>query len=155
VTKTFKKGEILSKAILIATQAHHGQTDKGGQPYILHPLAVMGLLEDKDEELQAIAVLHDVVEDCKDVSWKSLEEEGMTERVIAALRLLTKQRGQTMDEYKAGVFSSVDAMKVKAADLTHNTDIRRLKGVTEKDFARMAAYQVFFWEIKQHLAAAQ
>jgi len=35
------KGEMLSKMITLATTAHHGQYDKGGRPYILHPLTVM------------------------------------------------------------------------------------------------------------------
>jgi len=39
-------------------------------------------------------------------------------------------------------------MRVKMADLRHNTDIRRLKGVTEKDIARIAKYQMFYMEIK-------
>ncbi len=145
-----KKGELLSKAILIATNAHSGQFDKGGNPYILHPLRVMSFLKDADEELQCIAVLHDVIEDTS-VTWKDLIEEGMTDRIIAGLRLLTKMPGQTYDEYKAGVLSSVDAMKVKMCDLRHNTDIRRLKGVSEKDIARMAKYHMFFMEIKSSL----
>lgn len=107
-----KKGELLSKAILIATNAHAGQFDKGGMPHILHPLRTMSYLKEDDEELQCIAVLHDVVEDTK-TTWKDLYEAGMTDRVIHALGLLTKMPGQTLEEYKEGIFSSVDAMKVK------------------------------------------
>jgi GTP diphosphokinase / guanosine-3',5'-bis(diphosphate) 3'-diphosphatase len=146
-----KKGELLSKAILIATNAHHGQFDKGGNPYILHPLAVMGLIEDADEELQSIAVLHDVIEDTK-VTWQDLKEAGMTDRIIVAVRLLTKMPGQTYEEYKEGVFSNVDAMRVKKADLTHNSDIRRLKGISERDIERMAKYHRFYLEIQSRLA---
>jgi len=47
--------------------------------------------------------------------------------------------------------SNPDAMKVKLADLTHNSDIRRLKGVTEKDIARMAKYHAFYLEITAKL----
>lgn len=46
-----KKGELLSKAIHLATNAHHGQFDKGGNPYILHPLTVLDLLNTNDELL--------------------------------------------------------------------------------------------------------
>jgi (p)ppGpp synthase/HD superfamily hydrolase len=145
-----KNGELLSKAIIIATNAHAGQFDRGGTPYILHPLRVMSYLEDADEELQCIAVLHDVVEDTS-VTWKDLIEAGMTQRIISALRLLTKLSGQTPDEYKAGVLSSVDAMKVKMCDLRHNSDVRRLKGVSEKDIARTAKYHMFYMEIKSVL----
>jgi GTP diphosphokinase / guanosine-3',5'-bis(diphosphate) 3'-diphosphatase len=145
-----KRGEMLSAAIHIATNAHHGQFDKGGNPYILHPFAVMGLLEVEDEELQCMALLHDVVEDTK-ITYNELREAGMSDRVIDGVRILTKQRGQSYEEYKELVFSSRDAMIVKTADLTHNTDIRRLKGVSPKDIERMAKYHVFFLEIKSKL----
>jgi (p)ppGpp synthase/HD superfamily hydrolase len=145
-----KRGEMLDKALLIATNAHHGQFDKGGAPYILHPLKVMHYLKSMDEELMCMALLHDVVEDTN-TTYVDLREAGMTERVIDALKLLTKQRGQTLSEYKEAIFSSPDAMKVKMADLRHNSDIRRLKGVTEKDLARMAKYHAFYLEIKARL----
>jgi (p)ppGpp synthase/HD superfamily hydrolase len=149
-----KKGEMLSAAILIATNAHAGQYDKGGKPYILHPLAVAALLDPvyRDEELyQVIAILHDVIEDTK-VTYQELRDAGISERAIDGIKSLTKIPGQTFEEYKEGVFSNIDAMIVKKADLTHNTDIRRLKGVTEKDFARMVKYQMFYFEITQKLA---
>jgi (p)ppGpp synthase/HD superfamily hydrolase len=145
-----KRGEMLSAAIHIATNAHHGQFDKGGNPYILHPFAVMGLLEVEDEELQCMALLHDVVEDTK-ITYNELRDAGMSDRVIEGVKILTKQRGQSYEEYKELVFSSRDAMIVKMADLTHNTDIRRLKGVSQKDIERMTKYHVFFLEIKSKL----
>ena len=141
-----KKGEMLSNAIKLATNAHAGQFDKGGVPYILHPLKVMHYLKSDDEELQCIAVLHDVVEDCN-VTWEDLEKEGMSVRVIHAVSLLTKIPGQSYIEYKNGVKSNNDAIRVKLADLRHNSDIRRLKGVTEKDLARIARYNVFYNEL--------
>lgn len=145
-----KRGEMLSAAIHIATNAHHGQFDKGGNPYILHPFAVMSLLEETDEELQCMALLHDVVEDTK-ITYNELREAGMSDRVIEGVKVLTKQRGQSYEEYKELVFSNRDAMLVKMADLTHNTDIRRLKGVAQKDIERMTKYHVFFLEIKSKL----
>lgn len=141
---------MLDKMLVIATNAHHGQFDKGGRPYILHPLRVMSYLKEDDEELQCIALGHDVIEDTK-VTYKDLRDAGISERVINGIWRLTKQPGQTYDEYKEGVFSSVDAMKVKLCDLRHNTDIRRLKGVTEKDIARIAKYQTFYLEIRARL----
>lgn len=137
---------MLSNAIKLATNAHAGQFDKGGMPYILHPLKVMHYLKSDDEELQCIAVLHDVVEDCS-VTWEDLEKEGMSVRVMLAVSLLTKIRGQSYTEYKNGVKSNNDAIRVKLADLRHNSDIRRLKGVTEKDLARIARYSIFYNEL--------
>lgn len=147
------RGELLSKAIHLATNAHHGQFDKGGNPYILHVLAVMNLLENPDEELQTIALLHDVIEDTS-TTFQDLRDGGFSERVVEAVGLLTKMPGQTYEEYKAGVFSNPDAMRVKAADLTHNSDIRRLKGISERDIQRMARYHQFFLEIQSRLKIA-
>jgi len=145
-----KRGTMLTNAILLAVQSHAGQYDKAGQPYALHPLKVMHYLKSDDEELQCIAVLHDVVEDC-DVSWDDLHAAGMSARVVDAVRALTKQRGQTYAEYKTAVFSNVDAMRVKLADLRHNTDIRRLKGVSDRDRERNVRYHEFAFEIQQRL----
>ena len=145
-----KKGELLGKVLVLATNAHAGQFDRGGKPYILHPLKVMHYLKTDDEELQCIALLHDVVEDT-DTSWKDLEAIGCTERVLNAVRALTKLPGQTYDEYKETVFANEDAMRVKLCDLRHNTDIRRLKGVTQKDIERIAKYNRFFLEIQAKL----
>ena len=147
-----KKGEMLSTAIHIATNAHHLQFDKGGKAYILHCFRVMDYLDSDDEELQCMALLHDVAEDTK-ITFQEMLQAGMTERVIAALRLVTKMPGQTYEEYKTGVLSSVDAMKVKKADLTDNSDIRRLKGITEKDIERTVKYQKFYMEIVSKLTS--
>ena len=141
-----KKGELLGNVLLLATTAHAGQFDRGGNPYILHPLKVMHYLKSDDEELQCIALLHDVIEDTK-TTWQDLRDIGCTDRIIAAVEALTKLPGQTYDEYKQGVFANTDAMKVKLCDLRHNTDIRRFKGISEKDILRLEKYNRFFLEI--------
>ena len=146
-----KKGEMLGKMIVIATNAHAGQFDKGGAPYILHPLRVMSFLKTDDEELQCMAVGHDVIEDTK-VTYKDLREAGISDRVITGIAALTKVPGETLEEYKERVFANPDAMRVKLCDLRHNTDIRRLKGVTQKDIERMAKYHTFYLEIQARLA---
>ncbi len=141
---------MLSTAIMIATQAHDGQFDKGGNPYILHPLAVAGLLQEIDEELQCIAILHDTIED-SDVTFLELRYAGLSERIISGITSLTKMKGESYEEYKEKVFANRDAMIVKMADLTHNSDIRRLKGVTEKDIKRLVKYNTFYIELKERL----
>jgi GTP diphosphokinase / guanosine-3',5'-bis(diphosphate) 3'-diphosphatase len=145
-----KKGELLAKMIVLVTNAHAGQFDKGGNPYILHALKVMHYTKSTDEEIQCIALAHDVIEDTQ-VTYHDLRELGMTDRIINGIRALTKQPGQTLEEYKAAVFANRDAMMVKSADLRHNSDIRRLKGVTERDVARIAKYMKFYSEIQQRL----
>lgn len=149
-----RKGEMLGRMIVIATNAHAGQFDKGGAPYILHPLRVMSFLKTDDEELQCIAVGHDVIEDTS-VTYQDLREAGISERVIAGIAALTKNPGETLGEYKARVMANPDAMQVKLCDLRHNSDIRRLKGVTEKDIARMSKYHTFYLEIQAKLVDRQ
>ena len=138
---------MLGKMLVIVTNAHAGQFDRGGAPYILHPLKVMHYLKSDDEELMVMALGHDVIEDT-DVTYADLREAGISERAIRGIAALTKLPGQTLAEYKVGVFANPDARRVKMADLRHNTDIRRLKGVTEKDIARMAKYHEFFMELQ-------
>lgn len=145
-----KKGELLGNVLVLATNAHAGQFDRGGTPYILHPLKVMHYLKSADEELQCIALLHDVIEDTK-TTWADLREIGCTVRILEAVSALTKMPGQSYDEYKQAIFDNVDAMRVKSCDLRHNSDIRRLKGITEKDIARNAKYNQFYIEIQARL----
>ena len=141
------KGEMLNKMLVLATNRHAGQFDKGGNPYILHPLKVMYYLKSDDEELQCIALAHDLVEDT-DTTFTELRELGFSERVIAGIDAVTKRRGETYEEYKARVKANPDAVDVKMCDLRHNSDIRRLKGVTEKDIARAAKYRAFYLELQ-------
>lgn len=145
-----KKGEMLGNALLIAANAHAGQFDKGGSPYILHPLKVMHYLKTDDEELQCIALLHDVIEDTK-TTWNDLTDVGMSLRVLAGVEALTKMPGESYDEYKNKVFANRDAMMVKTCDLRHNSDIRRLKGVAQKDIDRITKYNIFYLEIQERL----
>jgi len=141
---------ILAKAIHGAAASHIDQTDKGGRPYILHPLRMMMRLRTDDEELMAIAVLHDVVEDCG-VTFDDLREIGMTERVIAGVDALTKRPGETYEAFVDRAIANPDAILVKREDLRDNSDITRLKGVTEKDLARMQRYAKAYQRINDHL----
>lgn len=143
-------GEKLSKMIVLATNAHDGQFDKGGTPYILHPMKVMHYLKTDDIELQMIALGHDLLEDTS-VTVEQFQSLGFSERVISGIVALTKVKGKSYDQYKEQVMANVDAMRVKLADLRHNTDIRRLKGISEKDMRRMEKYNIFYTQIKEKL----
>ena len=145
-----KKGELLEKALHTMVNAHSGQFDQGGKPYAMHPLAVMALLDSDDEELQCIALLHDAVEDSK-LTFSEMHDIGFTDRIVTGVRDMTKMRGQTEDEYYENLKKNKDAILVKMADLTHNSDLRRLKGLRDKDIDRMIKYQKRFWELKQIL----
>ena len=141
----------LSKAIHLATVAHHGQFDKQGMPYILHVLAVMANLRNiEDEDLMCIAALHDVVEDTY-VTLEDLRNEGFSDRVVNTVSLLTKEEGYSEEGYLNGILSSKDAILVKLADLEHNMDIKRLKGIRDKDMARLQKYTKMYHTLKEAL----
>ena len=142
-----KKGEMLGKMIVLATNAHADQYDRAGQPYILHCLKVLHYTGSDDEEIQCIAVGHDIIEDT-DTTFDDLYEAGMTDRVVKAIARLTKMPGQSYQAYKQGVLECPDARMVKKADLKHNSDVRRLKGVTQKDIDRNGRYMQFYAEIE-------
>lgn len=146
-----KKGEMLDKMLVLAVTRHAGQFDRGGRPYILHTLAVMHKLRSDDEELNCIAVGHDIIEDTN-TTYTELREMGFSERVILGIKNLTKVPGESNEEYLDRVKSSQDSIRVKLCDLQHNSDIRRLKGVTEKDFARLQKYNRMYLELKIALA---
>ncbi|WP_340004255.1 hypothetical protein MHH52_20625 [Paenibacillus sp. FSL K6-0276] len=74
----------LTKAILIAAQAHDGQLDKGNNPYILHPLRL--LTKASTDRMRIVAVLHDVIEDT-DMTFEKLRYEGFEEEIVEASRL--------------------------------------------------------------------
>lgn len=136
--------KMLAKAITLAATGHEAQFDKAGRPYILHPLQVMyNLGPDADDELRCIAVLHDLLEDT-DYTIAYLLKLGFSQRVINALSLLNHQDGVDYDTYIRAIGTNIDATLAKLADLRHNSDITRMKGLTEKDFQRMQKYQKAF-----------
>lgn len=129
----------VERAIAIAAEAHAGQVDKAGAPYILHPLRVMLSLS-TDEERMA-GVLHDVCEDCPGWDFDRLRAEGFPEAVIAALRSLTKREGEDYDAFVRRAAADPIGRRVKRADLADNADLSRIAQPTEKDRARLEKYK--------------
>lgn len=129
---------ILEIAIQIATEAHKGQVDKGGKPYIEHPLRLMHNVDSLEEKI--VAVLHDVVED-SDITFSDLERAGVPNVCIEALKLLTHDKNVPYMDYIKQISTNPLARAVKLADLRDNSDLSRLKEVTEKDNERLSKYQ--------------
>lgn len=128
----------LEQAISLAVEAHSGQTDKGGAPYILHPLRVMMAMETDQERI--VALLHDVVEDSE---WTTLPQIEMQfgGRISAAVDALTKRQGEAYGAYLDRVKADDLARKVKLADLKDNSDLSRLgHPPTDADRKRMDKY---------------
>ena len=125
--------ELTNKAMKIAYAAHHGQTDYNGIPYIYHPIHLAEQME--DEVSCCAALLHDVVEDTN-VTMEDLEQE-FPEEVIAVLRLLTHEKDVPYFDYVRNIKSNPVAVKIKLADIAHNSDQTRCVGsdLTEKKLA--------------------
>ncbi len=128
----------LERAIEIAAKAHSGQLDKGGHPYILHPIRIM--LNVTTPQEQITAVLHDVIEDTE-ITAEDLLREGFSEEVVQAIQALTKKKGESrLDAAKRTVLNPI-ARVVKIADVTDNMDISRIAHPNEKDMARLQEYK--------------
>jgi (p)ppGpp synthase/HD superfamily hydrolase len=128
----------LEDAIMLAVEAHQGQRDKIGQPYILHPLRVMFRLDTEPERI--VGVLHDVIEDTKYTA-EDLRKMGHSEETIEALDCVTRREGESYETFVLRSKTNPIARKVKLADLEDNMDIRRMAGVTEKDMERLVRYR--------------
>lgn len=130
--------DILSTALRIAANAHEGQTDRAGKPYILHPLRVAMALSSDDEIVTAL--LHDVMED-SDYGEEELSRAGIPCHIMEALRLLTHDKAESYMDYVRRIKGNELARAVKIADLRHNSDLGRLPEITEKDVARAEKYK--------------
>jgi (p)ppGpp synthase/HD superfamily hydrolase len=134
-----EKLEIIAKRI--ATQAHQGQVDKAGQAYISHPEFVASQVTGDD--VKAVAWLHDVLEDTP-ITIADLRAEGLSETVIEAVAILTKQENESYETYLRRVAANPIAKAVKLADLKHNMDTTRLKTMDDKTRARLEKYKLAF-----------
>ena len=130
----------LERAITIAAEAHAGQKDRAGAPYILHPIRLM--IQMDSENVMMAAVLHDVVENSV---WTldDLRKEGYSNEVLNAVDSLTHRDKEREDywDYIKRAGSDPIALKVKLADLLDNLNPNRLNKVTEKDEKRFDRYR--------------
>lgn len=137
----------LERAIAIAAEAHRGQLDKAGQPYILHPLRVMLRVEGTSERMAAM--LHDVIEDTT-VTLTQLAAEGFPPEVLTAVEALTKMSGETRIDAAPRAAANTIARVVKLADNAENMDLSRIANPTPKDYARLEEYK----QVRKVLLAA-
>ena len=130
----------LERAIEIAVNAHKGVTDKGGNPYIVHPLRVMMSLKSGNEKI--VGVLHDVVEDAEDWDFERLKEEGFSEEVLDGLRSVTKtSEEEDYNEFVQRALTNEIGRAVKIADIRDNLDVTRIGELRQKDMNRLNKYK--------------
>jgi len=123
-------------AIKIAVDAHDGQLDKIGMPYILHPFAVMDAFELHELEERIVAVLHDILEDTL-VTVTDLLRVGIHPDLVTAVLAVTKQKGEELTAYYKRVRANPMALRVKYRDIEHNLSHRRQKYLPLRDQIRL------------------
>lgn len=130
--------EATKKAMKLCYEAHSGQLDRSGVPYVFHPIHLAEQMTDEDTTI--VALLHDVVEDTP-YTIQDLERMGFTEEVTQAISLMTHADGVPYLDYVAKIKENPVARAVKLADLAHNSDTSRLDAVDEKARARVEKYR--------------
>ena len=117
--------ELTNKALRLAYDAHQGQVDKSGTPYIFHPIH---LAEQMDDEISCCcALLHDVVEDTA-ITMEQLAGE-FPKEVIDVLKRLTHAEDVSYEDYVRAIRQNETAVKIKLADIAHNSDQTRVAGM--------------------------
>ena len=128
-------------ALELVVEKHKNQTDKAGNPYILHPLHVMENVNSKEGKI--VAILHDIIEDT-DITEDYLLKIGLSKRIVDAVVALTRSEDMDYQEYIKNLSSNPLAKEVKLADLEHNMDLKRLPTLEEKDLERNRKYQIAY-----------
>lgn len=136
--------ELTIRAMNLAYTAHHGQYDKGGVPYIFHPIHLAECMD--DEISTCVALLHDTVEDTE-VTLEQLAKL-FPKDVVDAVALLTHAEDVEYFDYVRAIKADPVAVKVKLADLAHNGDPKRIcnQGNAEKRRVKYAAARAILEE---------
>lgn len=117
--------DLIETAVTVAEIAHRGQFDKNGEPYLNHPIAVADLLPAEDIEGRVTALLHDVLED-SDMTPGVLSWMGIPAHIVDAVVDLTHAPMEPLETYWLRIRLNPLALRVKAADIEHNMDVKRM-----------------------------
>lgn len=131
----------LEGAIRLAAEAHEGQVDKSGEPYILHPLRVM--LAQEGELARIVGVLHDVAEDAKH-GWQDIHDMGFCPAILDAIDSVTRREGEDYFAYIERAQANPIGRVVKIADLKDNLDPRREPKHDPNRSKRMLKYEAAY-----------
>ena len=140
---------LVNKALIYAYDAHHGQLDYNGIPFIFHPLH---LAEQMDDEIACCAaLLHDIVEDT-DLTLEDLRKE-FPEEVVQIVSLLTHTDSAEYNyedyfTYIRAIKNHPIAKRIKLADIAHNSDQTRCTG------AGLPPERLEWWKQKYQKALA-
>ena len=129
--------ELREKAMQIAEKVHRNQVDKGGKPYISHPVRVEMMCSRQEDRL--VALLHDTVED-GDIASEYLLMVGFPQEVVDAVLSVSRKSGENYFDFIQRCKSNPIGRRVKICDLKDNMDVTRLNDLTEKDIERLKKY---------------
>lgn len=129
---------LTKKALKLCFEAHKEQVDKTGLPYVFHPFYLASQME--DEYTTVIALLHDVVEDTI-YTFEDLKIMGYPDEIIDALQYLTHKEKVPYMDYIKEIKKNKLAVKVKLADLKHNSDLTRLDVIDDYALRRTEKYK--------------
>lgn len=129
--------ELYDQALRISIKAHEGQKDKSGREYVMHPIRVAGRC--RNPKAKIVALLHDTIEDTA-ITTEYLLKQGFPEEIINGVLSVTKQEGESYEDFVRRAAKNSLGKEVKQADLEDNMDIRRLKEITDEDIARLRKY---------------
>lgn len=124
-------------ALRLAVEAHRGQREKNGRPYILHPIRIA--LAQRSDAAVCVGLLHDVVEDCE-VALEDLRAAGLSEPVIEGVDAMTRRDGESYEDFIERAAANPIAGEVKRADLLDNMNAARLEKFRGSDASRMRKY---------------
>ncbi len=133
-------------ALVLAAQAHKGQYDLAGAPYICHPMRVA--LAQSDERARIVAILHDVIEDTA-ITYEGLSAAGFDDEIINAVEALTKRPGEKRIDAAARAKANPLALQVKLADVADNMNLARISNPTAEDYARLREYEQVLAYLKE------
>lgn len=147
--------DTLQDAIELAKFGHRKQTDKGGQPYIGHPMRVLEKVQSQGAppDVQIAAVLHDLSEDSL-FTPEMLLELGIPESAVEIIKLVDRDysedefydsfgedapvtKYEITDYYYECIRNNPGALMVKLADIEDNLSPWRLSYLTEETQTRL------------------
>ena len=127
----FEQIRQVRRAYFYSEQAHTGQSRRSGEPYIIHPLAVAGVLADMRMDHQSLqaALLHDVIEDTG-VSKRALTAQfgapvadlvdGVSKLTHIQFETAAEQQAENFQKMALAMAKDIRVVMVKLADRLHN-----------------------------------
>ena len=133
IKKIYSDSELenIRHAYEVAKQAHKAQLRRSGEPYIIHPIAVAGILADLGMDSQSLiaALLHDTVEDTEltneDIVKNFGEEiaqlvDGVTKLAKVPTETKAEAQAENIRKMLLAMSNDIRVIIIKLADRLHN-----------------------------------